>query len=389
MQPNSEKTITETEENADSKPPGKGGSNNRSRKFLLIIFLFGIVVGSFYSIRWLHYYFTHASTDDARVKGNLISVSPTVQGKIRLLPVQEGNRVEKGQLIAQLREEDYQAQVDVASGDVKAIEAALNEAGADLIMAKEKTEKEVQQATAVMHASQARLKEAKAELLLAQLNFNRTEKLYKSKSISASVMDQVASAIELARAKVVRAEEEINENKAKFKVAVANTGEVTLKQKRMESAKGKLEEAKAKLKAERLKLAHTTVTSPLEGVVAKKIANVGEVVKPGQPVCVIIDLNNIWVEANLEETKIEHVRSGQLVDLKVDAYPKTEFTGKVVSIGAAAASEFSLIPESRSAGNFTKVTQRIPIRIEVVDPAEQLRPGMMVVVGIDIRDNNK
>jgi membrane fusion protein (multidrug efflux system) len=389
MQPNSEKTITETEENAGSKPPGKGWSNNRSRKFLLIIFLFGIVVGSFYGIRWLHYYFTHASTDDARVKGNLISVSPTVQGKIRLLPVREGNRVEKGQLIAQLREEDYQAQVDVASGDVKAIEAALNEAGADLIMAKEKTEKEVQQATAVLHASQARLNEAKAELLLAKLNFERTGKLYKSKSVSASDVDKVSSAFELARAKVVRAEEEINENKAKFKVAVANTGEVTLKQKRMESAKGKLEEAKAKLKAERLKLAHTTVTSPLEGVVAKKIANIGEVVKPGQPVCVIIDLNNIWVEANLEETKIEHVRPGQLVDLKVDAYPKTEFAGKVVSIGAAAASEFSLIPESRSAGNFTKVTQRIPIRIEVVDPAEQLRPGMMVVVGIDIRDNNK
>ena len=139
MQPNSEKTITETEENADSKPPGKGGSNNRSRKFLLIIFLFGIVVGSFYGIPWLHYYFTQASTDDDRVKGNLISVSPTVQGKIRLLPVQEGNHVEKGQLIAQLREEDYQAQVDVASGDVKATEAALNEAGADLIMVKEKT----------------------------------------------------------------------------------------------------------------------------------------------------------------------------------------------------------------------------------------------------------
>jgi membrane fusion protein (multidrug efflux system) len=277
----------------------------------------------------------------------------------------------------------------VASGDVKAIEAALNEASADLIMVKEKTEKEVHQATAVMHASQARLKEAKAELLLAQLNFNRTDKLYKSKSISASEMDKVASVIELGRAKVVRAEEEINENKAKLNVAVANTGEVTLKQKRMESAKGKLEEAKAKLKAERLKLAHTTVTSPIDGVVAKKIANIGEVIKPGQPVCVIIDLNNIWLEANLEETKVEHVRPGQLVDLKVDAYPKTEFTGKVVSIGAAAASEFSLIPESRSAGNFTKVTQRIPIRIEVIDPAKQLRPGMMVVVGIDIRDNKQ
>jgi membrane fusion protein (multidrug efflux system) len=387
MQSNSDKAKTEKEKNAGSKTPGKKWANNRSRKILLIIILIGIVVGSFYGIRWLHYYLTHASTDDARVKGNLISVSPTVQGKIRLLPIQEGNRVEKGQLIAQLREEDYQAQVDVASGDVKAIEAALNEAGADLIMAKEKTEKEVQQATAVLHASQARLKEAKAELLLAKLNYDRTEKLYKSQSVSTSDLDKVDSAFKLARAKVDRAEEEINENKAKLKVAEANTGEVTLKQRRLELSKGKLEEAGAKLEAARLKLAHTTVTSPIEGVVAKKIANIGEVVKPGQPVCVIVDLNNIWVEANLEETKVEHVRPDQFVDLKVDAYPKTEFTGKVVSVGAAAASEFSLIPDSRSAGNFTKVTQRIPIRIEVVDPPKQLRPGMMVVVGIDIRNN--
>ena len=89
------------------------------------------------------------------------------------------------------------------------------------------------------------------------------------------------------------------------------------------------------------------------------------------------------MEANLEETQVEHVRLGQSVDLEVDAYPHTKFTGKVVNIGAAAASQFALIPENRSAGNFTKVTQRIPIKIEVVDPAEQLRPGMMVVVGID------
>jgi membrane fusion protein (multidrug efflux system) len=121
----------------------------------------------------------------------------------------------------------------------------------------------------------------------------------------------------------------------------------------------------------------------------KKISHIGEVIKAGQPVAIIVDLNNIWVEANLEETQVEHVRPGQAVDLEVDAYPNTKFTGKVINIGAAAASEFALIPDSRSAGNFTKVTQRIPIRIEVIDPAEQLRPGMMVVVGIDIWKTKK
>jgi membrane fusion protein (multidrug efflux system) len=381
--------AVDKDKNFEPASSSNNATRKRTQKYLIIIFAFGILAGSFYGIRWLHYYFTHASTDDASVEGDLISLSSTVSGKIRRFPIREGEQVEKGQLIAQLREEDYQAQVDVASGAVQSINASLNEAMADVLLVKEKTEKDVQRAEAVLFASQARLKEAQANMQLATLDFKRVSKLYKTKTVSASEMDKVQAAYTLAQAGLEKAEEEINENRAKLNVARANTGEVTLKQRRVESLKGKLKEATAELEAARLKLAHTTVTSPSDGVVAKKISHIGEVIKAGQPVAIIVDLNNIWVEANLEETQVEHVRLGQSVDLKVDAYPNTRFTGKVINIGAATASEFALIPENRSAGNFTKVTQRIPVKIEVIDPAEQLRPGMMVVVGIDIRKTKK
>jgi membrane fusion protein (multidrug efflux system) len=371
------------DENVEPVSSDNNSKRKRTQKWLIVFVLIGILVGSFYGIRWLHYYFTHASTDDASVEGDLISVSSTVSGKIRQLPIREGEQVKKGQLIAQLREEDYQAQVDISAGIVQSINASLNEAMADMQLVREKTEKDVQRAEAVLSASQARLKEAEANMQLATLDFKRVSKLYKSKTVSASEMDKVQAAYMLAQAGLEKAEEEINENRAKLKVARANTGEVTLKQRRVESLKGRLKEATAELEAARLKLAHTTVTSPIDGVVAKKISHIGEVIKAGQPIAVIIDLNNIWVEANLEETQVEHVRLGQSVDLEVDAYPDTKFTGKVVNIGAATASQFALIPENRSAGNFTKVTQRIPIKIEVINPAKQLRPGMMVVVGID------
>ena len=373
------------DENVEPVSSDNNSKRKRTRKYLIVFVVIGILVGSFYGIRWLHYYFTHASTDDASVEGDLISVSSTVSGKIRQLPIREGEQVKKGQLIAQLREEDYQAQVDISAGIVQSINASLNEAMADEQLVGEKTEKDVQRAEAVLSASQARLKEAEANMHLATLDFKRVSKLYKSKTVSASEMDKVQAAYTLAQAGLEKAEEEINENRAKLKVARANTGEVTLKQRRVESLKGKLKEATAELEAAQLKLDHTTVTSPIDGVVAKKISHIGEVIKAGQPIAVIIDLNNIWVEANLEETQVEHVRLGQSVDIEVDAYPNTKFTGKVVNIGAATASQFALIPENRSAGNFTKVTQRIPIKIEVIDPAEQLRPGMMVVVGIDTR----
>jgi len=369
-----------TSESTDAK------ARTLPKRRLLVILILGIGIGSFFGIRWLHYYLTHASTDDARVKGDLITVSPTVQGKIRLLSAREGDPVAKGQVVAQLREEDYQASVDVATGVVQAIASELKEAEADVSLVRAKTEKEVQRAAAVLSASQARLNEVKANLRLAVLDFQRTSKLFASKTVAKSEMDKAQSVYDLALARVALAEEEIKENQAKFQVAEANTGEVAIKQRRVEALNGRLKEARAALELTRLKLAHTTVTSPIDGIVAKKVAKLGEVIKSGQPVYVIVDLNNVWVEANLEETKVENVRPGQSVDLKVDAYPKTRFSGKVVNIGAAAASEFSLIPDSRSAGSFTKVTQRIPIRIEVVAPAQQLRPGMMVVVGIDIRD---
>lgn len=373
---NDKSTSESTDEKARTLP----------KRRLLAILILGIVIGSFFGIRWLRYYLTHASTDDARVKGDLITVSPTVQGKIRLLFAREGDHVAKGQVVAQLREEDYQANVDVATGVVQAIASELKEAEADVSLVRAKTEKEVQRAVAVLYASQARLNEVKAIFRLAALDFERTSKLFARKTVAQSEMDKSQSVYDLALARVALAEEEIKENQAKLQVAEANTGEVVLKQRQAESLNGRLKEARAALELTRLKLAHTTVTSPIDGIVAKKVAKPGEVIQPGQPVYVIVDLNNVWVEANLEETKVEHVRPGQSVDLKVDAYPKTRFSGKVVNIGAAAASEFSLIPDSRSAGSFTKVTQRIPIRIDVIAPAQQLRPGMMVVVGIDIRD---
>jgi membrane fusion protein (multidrug efflux system) len=383
MEQEQKEAAVKDDENIDPLSSKNNNGRKRKQRWLFAILGIGFLIGSFYGIRWLHYYFTHAITDDATVEGDLISVSSTVPGKIRLLPIREGEHLKKGQLIAQLREEDYQAKVDVAAGVVQSIIASLNEAMADEILVKEKTATDVQRAEAVLYASQARLKEAEANMQLATLDFNRVVKLYKSKTVSASEMDKVRAAYELAKARQATAEEEINENRAKRNVARANTGEVTLKQRQVESLKGKLKEAEAELEAARLKLDHTTVTSPIDGVVAKKISHIGEVVATGQPIAVIVDLNHIWVEANLEETQVEHVRLGQHVDINVDAYPNTVFKGKVINIGAAAASEFALIPDNRSAGNFTKVTQRIPIKIELDDPDEPLRPGMMVTVGID------
>lgn len=365
------------------KPPRQG--NAKSKKILALLLVIGACVGAFFGVGWLRYYLTHASTEDARVKGDLISISPTVQGKIRVLPIREGDRVKKGQLIAQLREDDYRAKVEEELGVVRSIREELKEAKADLVLCRERTTKEVIKDRASLNATRASINEAEANLRQATLDLERMKELHARDTISKSKLDKAQTTYDLALARIESAREKVKEAEAKLQVTKANTREAELKAHRVESLVGKLDEARGALALARLKLSHTTVTSPADGVVAKKVANIGEVIKPGQPIAVIVDLDNIWVEANLEETKVEHVRLGQHADLKVDAYPGKNFRGRVANIGAAAASEFALIPDNRSSGNFTKVTQRIPIKIEVIDPSHQLRPGMMVVVGIDVK----
>ncbi|MGA7876304.1 MAG: HlyD family efflux transporter periplasmic adaptor subunit, partial [Desulfoferrobacter sp.] len=203
----------------------------------LLIFILAAAVCLFLGGRWLQYYLGHASTDDARVKGDLIKISSTVQGKIRLLPIQEGEHVKKGQLIAQLREEVYQASVDEAEGAVRAIQGELSEAQEELDLLKHKRQKE-------------------------------------------------------------DADSEVEQNRFKLELGKVNSSDVISKQNRVEALNGRLKEAAAVLEAARLKLAHTCVTSPIDGVIAKKVGNLGEVVKPGQPIAIVVDLANLWVEAN-------------------------------------------------------------------------------------------
>jgi len=139
------------------------------------------------------------------------------------------------------------------------------------------------------------------------------------------------------------------------------------------------------VKAARVRLAETTIFSPIEGVISKRIVNSGEMVQPGQPIVFVNDPRQCWITANIEETQIRKIQVGAPVLVKVDAYPGKTLEGKVIAIGSATSSEFSLLPADNPAGNFIKVTRRIPVRISVTSNPDTLRPGMMVQVAIQAR----
>ena len=133
-----------------------------------------------------------------------------------------------------------------------------------------------------------------------------------------------------------------------------------------------------------LNIQDKTIRSSLNGVVSRIFIDKGEFVHPGQRLILIHNPNNIWVEANIKETELRHIKLGMTAKLKIDAYPNKSFVGKVERIGQAATGEFALLPNPNPSGNFTKVTQRLPIRISVEQEDDMLRPGMLVVIEIDI-----
>ncbi|MGH6662111.1 MAG: HlyD family secretion protein, partial [Rhodospirillales bacterium] len=145
----------------------------------------------------------------------------------------------------------------------------------------------------------------------------------------------------------------------------------------------------AKLDHQKLDFADRTIKSPIDGVVDKTFVRIGEYVTPGQRLALVHDPSKIWIEANIKETEIRNLKPGQVVEVSVDAYPGREFRGRVLTVGHAATSQFALLPTPNPSGNFTKITQRLPVRIVIDQQAGLLRPGMMVEINIDIRSRKR
>jgi len=270
----------------------------------------------------------YVSTDDAYVSANSVAISTKMLGRIVYFGTDEGDTVQVGQVLVRLDDRDLRAQ-----------EAS-----------------------------------AKAGLLLSQ------------------------ESVPLEEVQVNRAKDDFNRAVVQYKGGITTKEQYDHAQKALEAAEAQLAIAKSKISAAQAQLGvvetqlqNTVVSAPISGVVAKRWLLPGDVVQAGQPIFTIYDLKNIWITANLEETKLGLVHLNDKVEIDVDAYPSMKFYGKVFEVGAYTASEFSLIPPDNASGNFTKVTQRVPIKISVEDPPDAepqfpvLRPGMSVEVSVKVK----
>ncbi len=298
------------------------------KKRVIIPLLIVLTLAAVGAIYWYMTMQDFVSTDDAYVSANSVAISTKMLGRVSSLGTDEGDTVAAGQVLIKLDDSNLRAQEASAK-------AALDLAVKSVPL-------------------------AQVEVNRAQDDFARARVQYKSGIVTKEQFDHAQKALESARAQL----------------SIALT---------------KVSAARAQLGVVEADLQNTVVKSPMEGVVAKRWALTGDVVQPGQPVFTIYDLKDIWVTANLEETKLGNLRVGDPVEIDVDAYPGVKFTGKVFQIGAYTASEFSLIPPNNASGNFTKVTQRVPVKISIEDPSATpqtdpvLRPGMSVEVSVKVK----
>ena len=358
---------------------------------------------------WWHGTFTE-NTDDAQVNGHLIQVSSRINGQVLKVEVEENQVVKQGDVIAELDPADYQvavenaeamlasAQANAAAANVAVPIATVNtgsnlsSAGADV----SGTKAGVEQVQNQLQAAHDRAAQANANNVKAQADLERYKPLVEKDVISKQQFDAAlaaadaakaalsdARAMERAAADAVKvASERLTQAQAQLKSAETGPEQVAAQSARARQAQAQVQQAQAQLDMAKLNLSYTKIVAPAAGIVTRKSVEIDQNVAAGQNLLTLVSLEDLWVTANFKETQLRHMLAGQAVEIEVDSTGKT-YHGKVTQIGGATGSVLSLFPPENATGNYVKVVQRVPVRIDFTDvkdedPNHELRPGLSV-----------
>ncbi|EJC71872.1 multidrug resistance efflux pump [Rhizobium leguminosarum bv. trifolii WSM2012] len=328
-----------------------------------------IAAGAYYG----HDYWTagrfHISTDDAYVKADNTTVAPKVSGYLAEVLVSDNQLVKAGQPLARIDDRDFKAALDQASADVAAAEATLNAKQASL---------DIQQSA--IAAARATVDVDRANETFAEQNNKRYSNLATSGYAPVQTAQQAASQIAAAQATIVR-------DSASLDAAVK---QVDLLNAELAQAKAALARSQAVQHQAELNLSYATITAPVDGTVGNRTLRVGQYVQAGTQLMAVVPTSAVYVIANYKETQLTDVRAGQPVEIEVDTFPGRTYRGRVDSLAPASGQEFALLPPDNATGNFTKVVQRIPVKIVLDGDAAMsgdLRPGMSVQPSIDTKND--
>ncbi|HUN83358.1 MAG TPA: HlyD family secretion protein [Terracidiphilus sp.] len=332
-------------------------------------------------------------TDDAYVRGDLTPLSTKVPGIVEAVHVSDYQQVHKGDLLVELEDKDYQAQVDQANAAVEAARAATENNLRQRQLQDTRIEKAlagIDQAKAQIAAAQAGKEATQAGLTRARSERNRQEGLYQTHSttaqkVEAAVADEQSLTAQLASRDADLAQAGTVLRSSELAAEAERRTKTVLESQEMQ-LQADLRAKQASLAAASVNLGYTKIYSPGDGTVGERQVRPGQLVSPGTQVISFVDLTK-WVQANYRETQLTNVKVGDPAEIRIDEYPGQVIRGKVIEIAPASGSQFALLPPDNATGNFTKVVQRIPVKIGLDDAnlATKLRPGLSVIVAVRTR----
>src|SRR6266550_908037 len=371
-------TALETEAPAPNQPSRNGRSaasttekSSSKKKFVLPIAGVAALLVLFWAFQKISYGRSHQSTDNAQVDGHIVPVLAKVGGYVKTVNVSENDHVNSGQLLVQLDDADYVVRLQQAQADLAAAEATAGGGGFS-----GQAQSQVQSAAGQRAALDAQIGAARANANKADQDLARARELAAKQIISNQQLDAAQATAAVAQANLLAAERQ----------AAAAGGTVNTAEAGVRVANARTLAARAAAENAQLQLDYTRITAPASGEVSRKQVEVGQLVAPGQPLMSIVADTGVWVTANFKETQLAKIRPGQPVEFEIDAYGGCVAEGKVASVSGATGAKFALLPPDNATGNFTKVVQRVPVRIAVTKPCagnHPLRPGLSANVHID------
>jgi membrane fusion protein (multidrug efflux system) len=331
-----------------------------------IIFALVIVIGAYIGFTKYRFAIMHEETDNAQIESYFIPILPRVSGFVKSVHVHDYEQIKKGDLLIEIDSEEANlslkeliVDLEQAKIDVNAARANLNSLQKSLV------------------AQEAQIKTADYLKSKAERDHNRNSELEKGKAITHQQWLDSKDQLELANIKYLGSIDEMISSKSKLAIQTSaiNRAENLVKNKEV------------KIAQQKLKLSYYSIAAPVDGKIGKKSIEPGQFIQISQPLMTIVDVSSFWVVANFKETQVRKLVPGMLADLSIDAFPKEKIQGKILSIAESTGAKTSLLPPDNASGNFVKVTQRIPVKIEILDVAKyksMLRAGMSLEVSIPL-----
>ena len=358
--------------------------SGRGKRWLLVAAALMLIT---WGADWIYYRWTHVYLDDARIDGEVITISSRVSGWITELPVIEGDRVKKGQLLARIDGRDMVLQREVLVARLKALENQGAATQAQTGQVDQETLGKYESETNRLAAAQAEVASLAVQVKQALDDFQRAKELAEAKWLAPQAMERARTTYEQVRENHRKAQSEVAAARGMLSSAGGSRRQLQVMAQQLLVLQHQADEIRAEIRRRDVDIADRTITGPADGLVVMTFARQGEHVSPGQRILMFHDPDEIWVEANVRETEVRMLKPGMKAEIRVDAYPGKVFAGEVFRIGQTATSKFALLPDPNPSGNFTRITQRLPVRIRLAEKGAPLRPGMMVEVSIGVRND--